>query len=84
MLDPELSPIKYKRVSEKTGKEVACKDIQEGIEVAKGKFFVPTKEQLAAVKPEKSDTIDIVEFVNQDQIDPVYFSRFTLPLGAVG
>ena len=75
MLDSEHhSPIKYKRVSEKTGKEVPWKDIVKGIELAKGKFFVPSKEQIAAIKPEKSDTIDIVEFVDQDQIDPLYFN----------
>jgi len=68
------SPIKYKRVSEKSGEEVAWKDIVKGVEIAKGKFFVPTKDQLASIKPEKSDTIDIVEFVDQDQIDPVYFN----------
>jgi DNA end-binding protein Ku len=68
------SPIKYKRVSEKTGEEVPWNEIVKGVELAKGKFFVPTKEQLQAIKPEKSDTIDIVEFVDQDQIDPVYFS----------
>ena len=75
MLDKENhSPIKYKRVSEKTGKEVAWADIVKGVEISKGKFFVPTKEQLDAIKPEKSDSIDIVEFVDQDQIDPVYFN----------
>jgi len=68
------SPIKYKRVSEKTGKEVEWKDIVKGIEISKGKYFVPTKEQLQAIKPEKSDTIDIIEFVDQDQIDPIYFN----------
>jgi DNA end-binding protein Ku len=74
MLDSKThSPIKYKRVAEKTGKEVAWADIVKGIEVSKGKFFVPTKEQMEAMKPEKSETIDIVEFVDQDQIDPVYF-----------
>ena len=75
MLDKEShSPIKYKRVAEKTGKEVAWADIVKGVEISKGKFFVPTKEQIASIKPEKSDTIDIVEFVDQDQIDPVYFN----------
>ena len=75
MLDKEHhSPIKYKRVSEKTGKEVPWADIVKGVEVSKGKFFVPTKEQIDAIKPEKSDTIDIVDFVDQDQIDPVYFN----------
>ncbi len=68
------SPIKYKRVSEKTGEEVAWNDIVKGIEVSKGRYFVPTKEQMQSIKPEKSDTIDIVEFVDQDQIDPVYFN----------
>lgn len=75
MLDKDHhSPIKYKRVSEKTGKEVPWADIVKGIEISKGKYFVPTKDQLEAIKPEKSDTIDIVEFVDQDQIDPVYFN----------
>jgi DNA end-binding protein Ku len=75
MLDKKTqSPIKYKRVAEKSGKEVPWAEIVKGIEIAKGKFFVPTKEQLDAIKPEKSDSIDIVEFVDQDQIDPVYFN----------
>jgi DNA end-binding protein Ku len=74
MLDKQGNPIKYKRVSEKTGKEVAWGDIVKGVEINKGKFFVPSKDQIAAIKPEKSDTIDIVEFVDQDQIDPVYFN----------
>ena len=73
MLDDKThSPIKYKRVSEKTGEEVPWKQIVKGIEISKGKYFIPTKEQLQAIKPEKSDTIDIVEFVDQTQIDPVY------------
>ena len=75
MLDSKThSPIKYKRIAEKSGKEVPWAEIVKGIEISKGKFFVPTKEQLGAIKPEKSDTIDIVEFVDQDQIDPVYFN----------
>lgn len=68
------SPIKYKRVSEKTGEEVPWKNIVKGVEISKGKYFVPTKEQLNAIKPEKSDTIDIVEFVDQNQIDSLYFN----------
>ena len=73
MLDEKtLSPIKYKRVAEKTGEEVAWKSIVKGIELKKGQYFIPTKEQLKAIKPEKSDTIDIVEFVDQAQVDPVY------------
>jgi DNA end-binding protein Ku len=75
MLDSKThSPIKYKRISEKTGKEVPWKEIVKGIEVSKGKFFVPSKEQLSAIKPEKSGTVDIVEFVDDQQIDPIFFN----------
>ena len=75
MLDKKTSsPIKYKRISEKTGKEVPWAEIVKGIEISKGKFFVPTEEQLKSIKPEKSSTIDIVEFVDQQQIDPIYFN----------
>ncbi len=75
MLDSKHhAPIKYKRVSEKTGKEVPWKEIVKGVEISKGNYFVPTKEQLAAIKPEKSDTIDIIEFVDQSQIDPIYLN----------
>ena len=75
MLDKKTnSPIKYKRISEKTGKEVPWGEIVKGIEISKGKFFVPTSEQLQSIKPEKSSTIDIVEFVGQQQIDPIYFN----------
>jgi len=73
MLDSKHhSRIQYRRVSSKTGEEVAWADIVKGIEISKGKYFVPTKEQLAAIRPEKSDTIDIVGFVDQGQIDPLY------------
>ncbi len=75
MLDKKTnSPIKYKRISEKTGKEVPWSEIVKGIEISKGKFFVPTGEQLQSIKPEKSSTVDIVEFVDQQQIDPIYFN----------
>lgn len=73
--DKHHAPIKYKRVSEKTGEEVPWKNIVKGVEIARGKYFVPTKEQLNAIKPEKSDTIDIVEFVDQSQIDPLYGNK---------
>lgn len=75
MLDSKSnSPIKYQRISTKTGKEVPWKEIVKGIEISKNRFFVPSKEQISAIKPEKSDTIDIVEFVDDQQIDPIYFN----------
>jgi DNA end-binding protein Ku len=67
------STIIYKRFCTKEGKEVKWEDIVKGIEVRKGQFYVVSKEELAKIKPEKTDYIDIVEFVDNSQIDPIYF-----------
>ena len=68
------SPIKYKRVSEKDGKEVKWEDIVKGYEISKGNYYTITKEELSKLKPEKSDLIEVLEFVNVDRIDPIYFN----------
>jgi DNA end-binding protein Ku len=67
--------IKYKRVSEKTGKEVDYEKIVKGYEVAKGKYVTVTPEDLEAVAPEKTKTVDIEDFVELADIDPIYFEK---------
>ena len=69
----DLSPIKYERVSEKTGEPVAWGDIVKGYEYTKGKFVVLTDEELKAAALESSRTIDILDFVQETEIDPRYF-----------
>src|SRR5438477_11839895 len=65
--------IKNKRVSEKTGREVDYDNIVKGYEVSKGKFVMVTPEELEAAEPEATRTIDIEDFVDLDEIDPIYF-----------
>lgn len=65
--------IKYKRVSEKSGKEVDFEKIVKGYEVAKGKYVTISADELASVAPEKSRTVDIEDFVAIADIDPIYF-----------
>src|SRR3954447_6561507 len=67
--------IKYKRVSEKTGKEVDYDDIVKGYELGKGRYVTITPDELAAVAPRASRTVDIEDFVEIDEIDPIYFEH---------
>lgn len=67
--------INYKKVSDKTGKEVAGDDIEAGYEIASGKYVVVEDEELEKLKPRTSRTIDISDFVDLSQIDPIYYER---------
>ncbi len=76
MLDKKtLSPIHYKRVSEESGKEVDWNDIVRGYEFSPGKYVVMSDEDLKSAAPEATQTIDIVDFVDMDEISPLYFDK---------
>ncbi|MGE5290760.1 MAG: Ku protein [Micromonosporaceae bacterium] len=75
--------IRYRRVNERTGEEVDYSDIVKGYEVEKGNFVVITDEELEAVEPGRTRTIEISDFVELSQIDPIYF-RKTYYLGPQG
>jgi len=68
------SPIKYKRVAESDGEEVVWDDIVRGYEVEKGKYVVFTDEELeAATAAEGNRLVDVVQFVDDAEIDPIYY-----------
>ena len=69
------SRINYKKVSEKTGKEVSSEDIESGYEIASGKYVIVEDEELEKLRPRTSRTIDISDFVELAQIDPIYYER---------
>ncbi len=71
----DLSPVNYKRIAQVDGKEVPWAEIVKGYEYAKGKFIVLKEEDFKRVDLEATDTIDIVDFVDLAQINPVYFHR---------
>jgi DNA end-binding protein Ku len=68
----DLSPVNYKRVTEKDGKEVSWDDIVKGYEYEKGKYIVLKDEDFQRVDLEATQTIDIQDFVDQDEIDPIF------------
>ena len=71
----DLAPIRYARIDTKTGKEVDFKNIVKGYQYAKGKYVVVTDEDFEKASPEKSKSIDIVQFVNSQDIDPIYYEK---------
>jgi DNA end-binding protein Ku len=71
----DLSPINFKRVAEKDGKEVPWAEIVKGYEYEKGKFVVLKDEDFQRVDLEATQTVDIQDFVDLDQIDPMFFYK---------
>jgi len=67
--------IKQKRVSANTGEEVPFEDIVKAYEIAPDNYVTITPEELEALDPKATKTIDIEDFVDLDQIDPVYYER---------
>jgi DNA end-binding protein Ku len=67
--------VRYKRVNERTGKEVPYEKIVKGYEVSKDNFVIVTPEELEEYDPEATRTIDIEDFVDIDEIDPIYYER---------
>jgi DNA end-binding protein Ku len=71
----DLSPVNYKRVAEKDGKEVPWDQIVKGYEYEKGKYVVLKDEDFERVDLEATQTVDIQDFVDVDEIDPMYFYK---------
>ncbi|TML64191.1 MAG: Ku protein [Actinobacteria bacterium] len=67
--------VKQKRVSSTTGEEVPYEEIVKGYEIAPDRYVVIEPEELEALDPKSTKTIDIEDFVDLDTIDPVYFER---------
>ncbi len=71
---PSGKRIRYAKMVPGIG-EVDPEDIVKGYEVEKGKYVLLTDEEIDDVKLEAKRTIDLVQFVDQDEIDPVYFEK---------
>lgn len=65
--------IRQKRVNEVTGEEVEYKDIVKGYELPTGEYVTVTPEELDALDPESVRTIDLEEFVDLVDIDPLFY-----------
>jgi DNA end-binding protein Ku len=71
----DLSPIGYDKVRKDTGEHVDPEDIVRGFEVEKGRFVELTDEDIDRLDIELTHSIDICDFVQIDEIDPIYFRK---------
>jgi DNA end-binding protein Ku len=73
--EDDSSRVKHKRVAEADGKEVAYDDIVKGYEYAPDQYVVLSRDELAELNPKKTRAIEIQDFVDLDEIDPIYFEQ---------
>jgi DNA end-binding protein Ku len=69
------SRINQKRVDASTGEEVAFEDLVKGYELSPDRYVVIEPGELEAVEPKKTKTIDIEDFVDLDEIDPIFYDH---------
>jgi DNA end-binding protein Ku len=71
----DLSPVNYKRVAEADGKEVPWDQIVKGYEHEEGKYVVIKDEDFKRVDIEATQTVDIINFVRLEEINPLLFYK---------
>jgi DNA end-binding protein Ku len=69
------SRIRYRRINEDTGEEVDYDDIVKGEDIGDGRYVIVTPEELEKIEPGRSRTIDISDFVDVAEIDPIYYQK---------
>lgn len=69
------SPIRYARICRKDGEEIPWNDIVKGYEYQDGDYVVLTQKEMDAIDAEKTQTIDILQFVDEPDIDIRYFEK---------
>ncbi len=65
--------VRQKRVNERTGEEVEYGEVVKGYDLGGGEYVIVTPEELESVEPGRSRTIEITDFVDLDDIDPIYY-----------
>ena len=67
--------VRYKKTDEETGDELTTEEIVNGFPVGGGEYIVVTPEEMKAAAPGKSDLIEIQDFVDLSDIDPIFYRQ---------
>jgi DNA end-binding protein Ku len=67
--------IRYRKVSEKTNREVATDDIESGYEVSRGSYVIVDPDEIEDLRVPSTKSVDIADFVRLDDVDPVYYAH---------
>jgi len=71
--ESDSARIKHRRVAEGTDEEVPYESIVKAYELSPGQYVPLSKDEMAALAPEKTRAIDVLDFVDIEEIDPMYF-----------
>ena len=71
----DSSRVRHKRVAEADGEEVPYEEIVKGYEITPEQYVVLTRDELEELDPKKTKAIEIQDFVDLDEIDPIYFDH---------
>ncbi len=71
--DSDSARIKHRRFAEGTEEEVPYEHIIKAYEITPGQYVPLSKDEMAALAPEKSRSVDVLDFVDIEEIDPMYF-----------
>ncbi|MDX6595356.1 MAG: end-binding protein Ku [Solirubrobacterales bacterium] len=71
--ESDSARIKHRRVAEGTDEEVPYDEIIKAYEITPGQYVPLSKDEMSAMAPEKTRAIEVVDFVDLDEIDPIYF-----------
>jgi DNA end-binding protein Ku len=71
--DSDSARIKHRRVAEGTDEEVPYENIVKAYELTPGQYVPLSKDEMSALAPEKTRAIDVQDFVDIEEIDPMYF-----------
>jgi DNA end-binding protein Ku len=69
------SRVRHKRVAEEDGEEVPYEKLVKGYEIAPDQYVLLDKDELEALNPKRTKAIEIEDFVDLDEIDPIYFNQ---------
>lgn len=70
-----MSPVKYQKFCPRCNKEVSSDDIVRGYEYQKGNYVIINQEDFERIPEENTKTVDILDFVDLSQVDPIYFDK---------
>lgn len=71
--DSDSARIKHRRVAEGTDEEVPYENIVKAYEITPGQYVPLSKDEMSSLAPEKTRAIEVQDFVDLDEIDPIYF-----------
>lgn len=71
----DLSPIRFARICKADGKEIPYQDIVKGYEYQPGDYVVLTDEDFKNASPKKTKLIEVIDFTNENEIDPIFYEK---------